>query len=161
ESACECERSNDIRLGSVMSLLSGPTVSDAIDDPKNDIAKLVETQKDDKKLIDEIYMRVVNRHATESEVAAALKTMGLINGEHQKRTAELAAMEEKYKPIIAEQEKQRQAAIEKTKTELTDYQKANAAKVADDEKKRNEKIAATEKAVKEYAEKLGEKLPAW
>ena len=26
ESACECERSNEIRLGSVMSLLSGPTV---------------------------------------------------------------------------------------------------------------------------------------
>ncbi|WP_218280708.1 hypothetical protein [Verrucomicrobium spinosum] len=33
ESACECERSNDVQLGPVMALISGPTVGDAISDP--------------------------------------------------------------------------------------------------------------------------------
>ena len=41
ESACECERSNDIRLGSVMTLLSGPAVSGAVNDPRNEIARVV------------------------------------------------------------------------------------------------------------------------
>ena len=40
ESACECERSSDLRLGSVMALLSGPAVADAIGDPNNALAKL-------------------------------------------------------------------------------------------------------------------------
>jgi hypothetical protein len=42
QSACECERSSDIRLGSVMALLSGPTISSAINEPTNALAKLVE-----------------------------------------------------------------------------------------------------------------------
>ena len=40
ESACECERSDDLQLGPVMALVSGPTVADAIGDPKNAIARL-------------------------------------------------------------------------------------------------------------------------
>ena len=32
ESACECERTSDLRLGSVMALLSGPAIADAIGD---------------------------------------------------------------------------------------------------------------------------------
>jgi len=43
QSACECERSSDIRLGSVMALLSGPTISSAINDPTNALAKLTES----------------------------------------------------------------------------------------------------------------------
>ena len=37
-SVCECERSNDVQLGPVMALVSGPTVGDAISDPGNAIA---------------------------------------------------------------------------------------------------------------------------
>ena len=66
QSACECERSSDIRLGSVMALLSGPTISSAINDPTNALAKLVETEKDDRKLINDVFLRVLNRPATES-----------------------------------------------------------------------------------------------
>jgi len=41
ESACECDRSNDLQLGPVMALVSGPTLSGAIADPNNELAKLV------------------------------------------------------------------------------------------------------------------------
>ena len=37
QSACECERTSDIGLGSVMALLSGPTISGAINDPTNGV----------------------------------------------------------------------------------------------------------------------------
>ena len=72
QSACECERSSDIRLGSVMALLSGPTISSAINEPTNALAKLVETEKDDRKLVNEVFLRVLNRPATESEITNAL-----------------------------------------------------------------------------------------
>src|SRR4030095_11089697 len=39
ESACECERSSDLRLGSVMALLSGPAGADALGDPKHALTK--------------------------------------------------------------------------------------------------------------------------
>ena len=37
ESVCECERSNDIQLGPVMAMLSGPVVAEAIANPSNAI----------------------------------------------------------------------------------------------------------------------------
>ncbi|MEI6234525.1 MAG: DUF1549 domain-containing protein [Planctomycetota bacterium] len=150
ESACECERSNDIRLGSVMSLLSGPTVSDAIDDPNNAIAKLVAAQPDDRKLVNDIYMRVINRSATDAEIATALKMNGTIAGENTKLATDLDTLEAKFKPVIAEQERVRLAGIEKVKTELAAHEKAIAPKIAEDERKRIERVAADEKALKDY-----------
>ncbi|HSG72269.1 MAG TPA: DUF1549 domain-containing protein, partial [Planctomycetaceae bacterium] len=41
ESACECERTNEVQLGPVMALISGPTIAEAILDGNNDLAKLV------------------------------------------------------------------------------------------------------------------------
>ena len=158
ESACECERSNDLRLGSIMSLLSGPTVSDAIDDPKNAIAALVASQPDDRKLVDGIYLRVLNRHAAESEIDTALKNIGGIDGGHRKMVGELAEMEKKFAPIITEQEQKRTAAIEKAKAELDGYQKAAAPRIAEDERKRLERVAAGEKAIQEYETVLAKKL---
>ncbi len=67
QSTCECERSSDLGLGSVMALLSGPTISEAINEPSNSLAKLVEKEKDDRKLINDVYLRVVNRPASETE----------------------------------------------------------------------------------------------
>ena len=52
-------------LGPVMALISGPTIADAIADPDNELAKLVADEKDDAKLIDELFLRVLNRPATD------------------------------------------------------------------------------------------------
>ncbi len=41
ESSCECERSDDMQLGPVMALVSGPTLADAIADPGSELTKLV------------------------------------------------------------------------------------------------------------------------
>ena len=54
-----------------------------INSPSSRIAKLVETEKDDKKLIEEIYLSCLNRLPTDKEIAA-------IDFEHAKSRPELA-----------------------------------------------------------------------
>src|SRR5437016_10391772 len=71
QSACECERSSDIRLGSVMALLSGPTISVAINEPTNALARMAEGEKDDQKLMNEVFLRILNRPATDAEIKSA------------------------------------------------------------------------------------------
>jgi hypothetical protein len=150
ESACECERSSDLRLGSVMALLSGAAVGDAIGDAKNALAKLVTDQPDDTKLIDEVFHRVLSRPAKLSEVEKTLAAWATIDPEHASLTADWEAEEKEQAPIIAKMEAERVAGIETAKTELTRYEAEIAPKLAEAEKKRVADAAAADVAVKEY-----------
>jgi hypothetical protein len=69
-SACECERTSNITLSHALNMINGVTVGDAINKRDNKIAKLVEAEKDDKKLIESIYYTCLNRPPTEKEIAA-------------------------------------------------------------------------------------------
>jgi hypothetical protein len=153
ETSCECERTNELRLGAVMALLSGPAVADAIGDPKNDLAKLVEGQPDDAKLVDELFMRVLNRAPKAPEVKHTLESWGVIDREHQQLTAAWDAKEKEQAPIIAAMEAERLAAIDASKKELTRYEAEIAPKVAEAEKKRQADVAAAQNTVKDYEAK--------
>ncbi len=72
ESACECERSSGMMLGPVMTLVNGPTIADAIADPQNAITKLVASQPDDAKVVDELFVRLLARPATSAEIEAGI-----------------------------------------------------------------------------------------
>ncbi|MBL67555.1 MAG: hypothetical protein CMO74_03735 [Verrucomicrobiales bacterium] len=150
ESACECERSGDLQLGPVMALITGPTVDNAISDKNNAIAKLVENEKDDRKLIDELFLRILNRHASNKEIESSLKLLASIEPEHKTLLAEQAAHAEKLKPDIEAREKVRQADIAKAQKAVEDYEKSIAARETEEEKKRQAAIAAAEKAVKDH-----------
>jgi len=141
ESVCECERSNDVNLGPVMALMSGPTVGDAISDPKNAIAKLTKEVKDDRKLVDEIFVRILNRPATAKEIDAALASMQGMDAENKALAGQLAVKEAEQKAIIAKAEAERVAAVGSTKTAFEAYK----AKIAPDIIK---KTAAREAAIK-------------
>jgi hypothetical protein len=136
ESGCECERAGGMALGPVMAMISGPTLSDAVANPKNDLAKLVAAVKDDDKLVDELFLRVLNRHATANEVALAKRTIAEISADHAVLEKKLAEKEAWWKPIFAKLEAERTTAIAKAKTDLAEYEKANASKVAAAEKAR-------------------------
>jgi hypothetical protein len=153
ESACECERSSDLRLGSVMALLSGPAVADAIGDPQNEVAKLVAAQPDDHQLVNEIFTRVLNRPAADSEVNKVLANWSVIDKEHRELAARAETKETEQAPIIAKQEADRQAAIDSAKTELARYEAEIGPKMAEAEKKRQADIAAADAAIKQYEEK--------
>jgi len=168
ESACECERSSDLRLGSVMALLSGPAVADAIGDPKNALAKLVASEPDDARLADEIFTRVLSRPATETEIKKTLEAWGQIDPEHSTLIAEWQAKEKEQVPIIEKMEADRVAAIDAAKKELARYEVEIQPKIEAAEKKHQADIVASEAAVKNYEEtklapaqaKFEETLPA-
>ena len=161
ESACECERQNDLQLGPIMALVSGPTVGDAVSAPGNALAKLVETLKDDGELVRGIFMRVLSRPPTAEESQAATGSMAEMDAEHAKLEADHKAVEEKMAPVIAQQEKVRQANIEAVKIEQTKIEAEVGPRMAAAEKQRQEKIAAAQKAVTDAEATLVSKLPEW
>jgi hypothetical protein len=69
QSACECERSSNMTLSHALNMINGLTLSDAINSPTSRIAKLVKSEKDDKKLTEEIYIACLNRLPTQKELA--------------------------------------------------------------------------------------------
>ena len=150
ESACECERTSGLQLGPVMALVSGPTLGDAIADPANAIAKLVAVQPDDSKLIDELFVRILNRPAAPSEIAACRAEMASVDADHRRIAEELGKHETEYalkRPVL---ESQRRAEIATAETALAAYEKELAPKLADREKKRAAEIARLEADLKAY-----------
>jgi len=94
ESACECERSNSVLLGMVLNLINGPTIGDAIAEPNNGIEKLVAQEKDDRKVVAELFLRILNRLPTEKEIASGVATLQYQDDASGALQAELAAYEQ-------------------------------------------------------------------
>jgi WD40 repeat protein/mono/diheme cytochrome c family protein len=161
ESACECERTSELRLGAVMSLISGPTIADAIADPQNGLAKLVAAQKDDAKLVDEIFMRILSRPARPEELKTAQEQIKAISDDHSRLSGLLARREEDWKELEPKLQKERENAIAKAKDELAAYEKEIAPRVAEQEKQRQANIAAQETALKDYEAQQPAKLADW
>ncbi len=161
ESVCECERSNEVNLGPVMALMSGPTVGDAISNPANALAKLEAEIKDDRRLIDEIFVRILNRPATSKEIEAALASMAGMDQENAALNAEWQAKEAEQKPIIANQEAERLAAIAAAKAALDAYVKEQAPAVAKAAAEREARIKKAEDAVKAVADASAPAQTAW
>jgi hypothetical protein len=95
ESACECERSSGMMLGPVMTLVNGPTIADAIADGANEITKLVAAQPDDVKVVDELFVRILSRAATQNEIEAGVKALHATEAEQAKAVAALSEYQAK------------------------------------------------------------------
>ncbi len=161
ESVCECERSNDVNLGPVMALMSGPTVGDAISDPTNAIAKLTAEIQDDRQLVDAIFVRVINRHATPKEIDAALESMAGLDEENKALAAVAQAKEAEQKPLIAKAEQERLLAIDTAKKELEAYKVKMAPEVKKQEEARLAAIKKAEGTVKAAFDTAPAKQPNW
>lgn len=108
ESACECERVNTMQLGPVLSLLTGPVLNDAINDPSNRIAKIVAEHKDDAKVVEELYLAILARRPTETELARDIKAIqgneelfAKLNDERKRRMDAVAAYEAQLPAAVA------------------------------------------------------------
>jgi WD40 repeat protein len=161
ESACECERSSGLQLGSVMSLISGPTVGQALADPGNALAKLATSEMNDAQLIDKIFMRTLSRPATQAEIDTAMESLRELPQEHARLLARLNEHEQQLAAKTAEQEKLRREAIDTAQSELADYEQKIAAREAELDRKHQEQIARAEAAVKQQEQQLPERLAAW
>lgn len=161
ESACECERSSGLQLGPVMALMNGPTVSDAISQPGNAIEQLVATVSDDPQLINNLFLRILNREARPAEIEATIGLMNELNRQHQQLVGELAEYEAKIAPALAEREARRQTAIAQAKQDLDAYVAQTKEEVEKKTKAREERIAAARKLVDDHLATAGERLSAW
>ena len=157
ESACECDRANDVQLSGVMALLSGPDIAEAIADPKNAIAKLVAEKEDDTKLITEIFLRVINRAPSEAEIASVRQSWAEIQTDHKAMLAELSKMEKKWEPTRKAREAKRVAGIEKAADAISGYQAQHDAERKRLEDELQRKIEGSKKAVSDYQASLAAK----
>jgi len=132
ESACECERANDLQLGSVLALVSGPDVASAIGDSESEIAKLVAAESDDRKAIDQIFMRILSRHAADSEIDIALKMFAEISADHT---------------LLVKERDERQSAVDTARPGMEAKRKKNIA----------EATAILEKTIKEIDPTLNQR----
>ena len=161
ESACECERSSGMQLGPVMALVSGPTLADAIADPANEITRLVAREADDAKLIDELFVRILNRHATPAEVAACRNDVGAIDTDHRALADELGRAEADFAMKRPKLERDRESAIAEAQAALDAYEKDAAPKRAEAEKQRAAATAKLEADLKNDEPKLLARFDAW
>jgi hypothetical protein len=161
ESACECERTSGLQLGPVMALISGPAIGEAIADPNNEIAKLVAAQPDDKQLVNELVLRVLNRPAHDVEHQAFAEALQELDADHQRLVAELKQREADVAARMPELERQREAAIARAKEALAAREKEIAPARVEMEKQRQENIAARQADIKAYDEKLPAKIADW
>ena len=157
ESACECERQNDIQLGSVMALLGGPAVADAVGDPSNAIAQLAKSEPDDRKLVEKVYLRVLNRKPTMAEIDMVLANWKGIEEDHNGLVSQLARAEGEWVPKRSEMEKNRLIAINKAQADIDAYTPAYQKAKAEAEAAQKQRIAEADKAVKAYEAQLGAK----
>ncbi|HQU44501.1 MAG TPA: DUF1549 and DUF1553 domain-containing protein, partial [Pirellulales bacterium] len=111
ESACECERSTGVMLGQALNLVNGPTIARAISDPNNRITKLVAAEKDDRKVIEEIFTSILCRPPSEHEVASALDVVRAEKEEQEKHAAALAVYERDVLPKKQAEWEQSQTAV--------------------------------------------------
>ncbi len=161
ESVCECERTNGLQLGPVMALISGPTVESAISDPQSELSKLVANEKDDARLVAEIFLRVLNRPATTQEIEVALAALRRLPQEHKQLAVRLEEGQKQSAAMAAQQEQERQKAIARAKQEADAYEKQIAPQTAAQERQRQQQIAAAEAALRESERTLPQRMAAW
>jgi hypothetical protein len=103
ESACECERSDGVILGQALNLVNGPTLAEAIVDPNNRITKLVAEEKDNRKVVEGLFLAILCRQPSEEEITTALEAFTGFEEERAELAARLAAYEKEVLPKRFEQ----------------------------------------------------------
>jgi WD40 repeat protein len=162
ESACECERSSGLQLGPVLALVSGPTLADALADPGNGLSRMVLAQADDAKLLDELFVHVLNRPPTSAEVAACRRDIQAVEDDHRRLAEELGRREAEFAIKRPELERQRKAAIAAAQEALASYEKELAPRLAEQNRKKAEATAKLEADLTSYqTTTLAKKMADW
>ena len=118
ESACECERSDDLQMGPIMALINGQTVGSAIGQEQSEIAKLVRAESDDDELIRQLFLRILSRPAADDEIADARSLMERVDADHLALRQKLADYREELKPVLAAHEAERIKSLGARREEL-------------------------------------------
>jgi len=151
ETACECERSDELQLGPVMALISGPTIGAAISDPKNEIEKIITENETDAGVADEIFLRAIGRPPSAAELAAFTSLTSQISSDHDELVARLAGNEQAWQTEFERLEAIRTNSLSQVQSQIT----ARQAEIADELLKLNQQ---RDEAIKQAEAKLAEEL---
>jgi WD40 repeat protein len=161
ESACECERTSNLQLGPIMALVSGPTVSNAISNPENSLAKLVQDVADNGELVNKLFLRILNRPVKPDELTSSLEMFQQLEADHATLVAELEAYSEEIAPKLAKRELERQQLIASLRTQLEAQRELAKLRQPRLEEERQKRIAKAQEALSDYDKTLLAKLPQW
>src|SRR4029078_414775 len=104
--------------------------------------------------IAELFVRILNRPATDAEIDAALANWKQIDHDHQTLEKEYKTAEAAEAPKHAALEAKRLAELPKAKAELEAYKKQIAPAVAAAKKKQEEDVEKLQAELKTYEESL-------
>ena len=161
ESSCECERNEELQLGVVLALVNGPTVNEAIGDEENAIAKLAQDMSSDRQLVDEMFLRFLNRPPTDDEADAALEIFQAIERQHRQLADQLRSLEEAQALRRTAEESQRSEQLKRARMELAQYQKRQAPLIARRNRERSERIAQATAVLEAYEDRQPARLRQW
>ncbi len=150
ESACECERSGGLQLGPVMALASGPTVGQALSDQSNSLQELVKSLNDRTKLIDELYLRILNRFPTDQERTHAQVIFAEVEADHHKLKQQLAEREGWWSNERPKLEARRLEELAQKEKELADTRERVRPELERLTAEREERIKQSEVELKKY-----------
>ena len=155
ESACECERANELQLGSVLALVSGPDLSRAIGDEKNDLVKLVNNEPDDRNVVSRLYLKILNRPATDQEVELSLESFAKIAGDHEQLVAHCDERKTWFAERLPRLERERTDSMAQTGKDLDDAIQRLDPDLLEKEAQHKAAIAAAKTELDEYQNKSG------
>ncbi len=158
ETACECERSSELRLGSIMALVSGPTLGAALENDKNSIQELAKKTSDNNQLVQELFLRILNRPATDEEVKSTLSVFEQIPTDHLKVEAFLKEREDWWQNEKPRREEARVKDLELAKTALSKREEEVKPQREKDEAARLERVKKATAAVNAYEKKIPDEL---
>jgi len=161
ESSCECERVNTLQLAPVMALINGTTIAEAIADPNNEIARLVAREPDDRRLVNELFLRAFSRPATDAEVQAGVETIGQVDADHRRLLHRREEQEAAWAASLPRRRRERRQAIDRLEAELLAYQKRLPAIMADRRRRQAAEVARLEANLMEYEATLPDLLTQW
>ncbi len=158
ESACECERSSELQLGPVMALVSGPTVGTAIASEKNLLRDLVAQHEEDRRLVEEIFVRALARFPTDAEFAACQEVFAQIPEDHETLVQTVAQREQWWQGERQRLEKERRERLAERQQQLSDLVEQLRPETERLTKERDERIAAAQQALEQTQASLPERI---
>jgi hypothetical protein len=78
--SCECERNDDSTLAQALQMLTGPVLDSMLTKPDNVLGKRLDATKEDRAVLDELYLAALCRYPTKAEREAALALIARARG---------------------------------------------------------------------------------
>lgn len=162
ESACECERSDELQLGAILAMVNGPDVARLVSDPQNKITQLAtDPNLNDDQLVNAVYMQVLNRPASAEEIQGILAHKEEILNVHRDLQQAMTERSAWWTEERQRKEAERAAAIAKAQTELAEHIAQHDPGLAEREQQHAARISALKEELNAYQANEATELARW